>query len=84
MKEEVLVQLGFNRNDVSEEESGASAFHYYTMDFGTLCLISNANDEVGEDGEWMVEIFDDQSIEFKNEEDLRALVDILKRNGKVS
>lgn len=84
MKEEVLVQLGFNRNDVSEEESGASAFHYYTMDFGGLCLISNANDEVGEDGEWMVEIFDDQSIEFKNEEDLRALVDILKRNGKVS
>ncbi len=54
------------------------------MDFGSLCLISNANDEVGEDGEWMVEIFDDQSIEFKNEEDLRALVDILKRNGKVS
>ncbi len=55
MKEEVLVQLGFNRNDISEEESGASAFYYYTMDFGSLCLISNANDEVGEDGEWMVD-----------------------------
>ena len=46
MKEEVLVQLGFNRNDISEEESGASVFHYYTMDFGSLCLISNENDEV--------------------------------------
>ena len=56
MKEEVLINLGFERNDVSEEESGDKAFYYFTMDFGDLCLISNANDESEKDGGYFVEV----------------------------
>jgi hypothetical protein len=81
MKEEVLINLGFERNDVSEEESGDKAFYYFTMDFGDVCLISNSNDEAKEDG-WRVELFDTRSFEFKDEEDLRVLINIFKRSLK--
>ena len=82
MKEEVLINLGFERNDVSEEESGDKAFYYFTMDFGDLCLISNANDESEKDGGYFVEVFDNMDIRITIEEDLKALIDIFKRNLK--
>lgn len=82
MKEEVLINLGFERNSVSEEESGDKAFYYFTMDFGDLCLISNANDESEVDGGYYVEVFDNMSIRITAEEDLKALIDIFKRNLK--
>ena len=84
MREEFLIQLGFQRNDVSAEESGDYAFYYYTMDFGHLCLITNSDDEAITDLGWSVEIFDYQSLQFTNEEDLKNLVDIFKRNIKTS
>ena len=33
MKEQDLVDLGFERIDISAEESGDEAFYYYTYDF---------------------------------------------------
>ena len=84
MREEFLIQLGFQRNDVSAEESGDYAFYYYTMDFGDLCLISNSDDEAITDLGWAVEIFDNRALRFTNEEDLKNLVDIFKRNIKTS
>ena len=84
MREEFLIQLGFQRNDVSAEESGDYAFYYYTMDFGDLCLISNSDDEAITDLSWAVEIFDNRALRFTNEEDLKNLVDIFKRNIKTS
>ena len=84
MREEILIELGFERNDVSAEESGDFAFHYYTMDFGDLCLISNSDDKAITDLGWSVEIFDYQSLQFTNEDDLKNLVDIFKRNIKTS
>ena len=82
MKEEVLINLDFERNDVSEEESGDKAFYYFTMDFGDLCLISNDNDESEKDGGYFVEVFDNMDIRITIEEDLKALIDIFKRNLK--
>lgn len=84
MREEFLIELGFERHDVSAEESGDFAFYYYTMDFGDLCLISNSDDKAITDLGWSVEIFDYQSLQFTNEEDLKNLVDIFKRNIKTS
>ena len=81
MREETLIRLGFQRYDVSAEESGDFPFHYYSMDFRDVCLISNSNDEAKEDG-WIVEIFDNRSFEFKDEEDLRVLINIFKRSVK--
>jgi hypothetical protein len=81
MKEELLNELGFEKNEVSEEESGNYPFYYYTMEFGDLTLISNADDEATKSS-WLVEIFDYQSLQFTNEEDLKNLVDIFKRSVK--
>ena len=53
MKEADLIQLGFNRVDVSEQESGDKPFYYYTYDIGngTISLITQSNDEV-ENNNW--------------------------------
>jgi hypothetical protein len=82
MKEEVLINLGFERNDVSEEESGDKAFYYFTMDFGDLCLISNSNDESEKDGGYYVEVFDNMDIRIEDETDLKNLIEIFKRSLK--
>ena len=82
MKEEVLINLDFERNDVSEEESGDKAFYYFTMDFGDLCLISNANDESEKDGGYFVEVFDNMDIRIEDETDLKNLIEIFKRSLK--
>ena len=82
MKEEVLINLDFERNDVSEEESGDKAFYYFTMDFGDLCLISNDNDESEKDGGYFVEVFDNMDIRIEDETDLKNLIEIFKRSLK--
>jgi hypothetical protein len=71
MKEEDLIQLGFKRVDVSEQESGDKAFHYYTYDIGNgvISLITQSNDEV-DNNNWHVEVFDDTSIRFETIEGL--------------
>jgi len=81
MKEANLIDLGFERIDVSAEESGDNAFYYYTKDFGennVLSLISTANDQLV-DGEWWVEVFEDDSIKIDDEDDLEDFIEIVTR-----
>jgi hypothetical protein len=81
MTEEIFEKLEFERIEVSIEESGCDAgFHYYTLDIGDVCLISNASDEAEKEG-WWCSIFDSNTLKIKGEGDLRALVDILKLNS---
>ena len=80
MKEQDLVDLGFERTDVSEIESGGDPFHYYTLDFSRgFSLISNGSDEV-ENGEWHVEVFEAGEINFIDKKDIKQLIEIIKRN----
>ncbi|MDB4378318.1 hypothetical protein N9Z41_00970 [bacterium] len=80
MKEQDLIDLGFERVDVSEVESGGDAFHYYTLDFSKgFSLISNGSDEM-KDGEWHVEVFEAPEINFIDKKDVKQLIDIIKRN----
>ena len=81
MKEYLLVNLGFERVDVSAEESGDKPFYYYLKNFGeknVLSLISPSNDEV-EDGEWYVEVFEDDSVRIDKLRDLEDFVEIVTR-----
>ena len=80
MKEQDLVDLGFERTDVSEIESGGDPFHYYTLDFARgLSLISQASDEVI-DNEWFVEFFEtDPTIRFTVREHVEALIKIINK-----
>jgi hypothetical protein len=81
MKEEDLIQLGFKRVDVSEQESGDKAFHYYTYDIGNgvISLITQSNDEV-ENNTWHVEVFDDTSIRFETIEDITKFIQVTEKN----
>ena len=81
MKEEELIKLGFERIDVSEQESGDKPFHYYTYDIGngTISLITQSNDEVENDN-WHVEVFDDTSIRFETIEDITKFIQVTEKN----
>ena len=81
MKEEELIQLGFERVDVSEKESGDKAFYYFTYDIGngTISLIIQSNDEV-KDNNWHVEVFDDTSIRFETIEDITKFIQVTEKN----
>lgn len=80
MKEQDLVDLGFERTDVSEIESGGDPFHYYTLDFSKgFSLISPSNDEV-KDGEWHVEVFEAPEIGFAEKKDVKLLIDLIEKN----
>ena len=82
MKEKELIALGFDRRDVTEEESGyEDDWYYYEMDFGDghLGLISPSNDEV-ENDEWYVETFNDNTIRFTKSSDVMAFIDLINRN----
>jgi hypothetical protein len=73
MKEQDLIDLKFERFDVSKEESGDEAYYFYEYNFG---MISNANNELV-NGEWEVDFNDVIITDIK---DLKLLIDILERN----
>jgi len=82
MKEEQLISLGFEKTDVTAEESGDKPFYYFCLDFGLnrgISLISCDDGQAKEDG-WYVEVFEDNSIRIDNTKDLKQLIDIIKRN----
>lgn len=82
MKEKELIALGFERTDVTAEESGYETdwyYYTYTLGNGSICLISNDNTEIEKD-EWYVEIFEDETIRFTNSSDVMALIDLINKN----
>ena len=81
IKEKDLITLGFERTDVSEEESGTNSFYFYYMDFGNnkvVSLISSSDDEVI-DGNWYVSMFEDDSLVIKKLGDLISFITIMKK-----
>lgn len=80
MTEQTFIDLGFERIEVSPEESGCEYnFHYYTLDIGDICLITNASDEADNEG-WWCSIFDSMTLKIKGAGDLESLVNILTLN----
>ena len=77
MKEQDIIDLGF---DKEFDYSFGGEYHYYVYDFGRgLSLISNANDETI-NGEWYVDVFDEDNIRFTNKKDLERLINLLNKN----
>ena len=80
MTEEIFKELGFERNNVSIEQSGhENDFYYYTLDIGDICLITNANDDAEKEG-WWCSIFDSMTLKINGSGDLEELVKIVKLN----
>ena len=75
MREKDLIDLGFERQDVTAEDVGTdNDFYYYTLDIEDLCLITSASDEE----KWKVEIFDYNGFEFTDLGQLVKFIKILK------
>ena len=83
MKEQDLIDLGFERVDVTKEESGSpDDWYYYTYDFTEqLSLISSDNEEA-EDRGWCVELDFDDEIQFTNIRELAKLMTLIE-NAKI-
>ena len=80
MKEQDLIDLGFTKE--ADYDNNPWEYHYYVYDFGIgLSLISNSNDEAV-DGEWYVDVFEEDNIRFTLKEDLEQLINLLNKNKK--
>ena len=85
MTEQDLISLGFERTDVTAEESGYDRdWYYYTYDFGnkSFSLISCDDTEAEREGKWYVEVFEDESIQFTDASDTAQLISLIKKNTK--
>lgn len=78
MTEKEIQLLGFERQD---SEDGEQPFYYYIYRIADgLEFISCANDEVKEDQEWYVDIFNtDPHIRFTEFGDVQGLINILEK-----
>lgn len=83
LTEKVLLELGFKRNDVSEEESGDEPFYYFTYDFSrAVCLITEASNEVN-DGAFTVELFEEDGFGYcETKEEVENLIKCLSKRRK--
>jgi len=82
MTEREIQLLGFevNHDDILHDGDGQwDKYHYYTYTVAIgFAFISNASDEVGDDGEWFVEFFDsDPIIRFTEFGEVQALINLL-------
>lgn len=83
MKEEIFLELGFEKTIVTAEESGSpNDWHYYSLDIGNLCLLTSSSDKIVDDN-WYCYFFESDDFKIDNEEDLRDLVRILRIAFKI-
>lgn len=80
MTENEIKLLGFEKHTDNSDET--SPYYYYTLDITRgLSFISNASDQLGEDGSWHVEIFNTEDpIIFRNMVELQALINNINRH----
>jgi len=80
-----LLRLGFERTDVSAEETGDEGFFYFTFNLKSKTgypLLITVDDDNKNDS-YTVEINElEDVIQIKDRVDLKMLVDIIKRNYK--
>lgn len=83
MKEEVFIELGFEKIIVTAEQSGSpNDWYYYSLDIGNLSLLTSASDEIV-DGSWYCYFVESDDFKMDNEDDLRDLVRILRIAFKI-
>ena len=82
MREQTLKDLGFEIQHETVESSGADKdWHFYVMDIGDICLITNDNEDADKHG-WKVSILASPSCVIEGLEDLKDLIEIVKNNTK--
>ena len=79
MTEEQLIRLGFERVDISSEESGENSYYYYAYELvNGFGLITPANDEL-ENDKWFVEVFEFPDLKLKEYDKLITFMNSIKQ-----
>jgi hypothetical protein len=84
LTEKILLEIGFEKINVSREESGDEPYHYFVYEFSTdifndLSLISNE----GKEGFYTVELFNSNGYGYcETKEEVEILIKILSRKNK--
>ena len=82
MKEQEIIDLGFERTDVTAEESGHDqGWYYYSLTLipNVLQLISCDNNLAKKDC-WCIEILgDEEEVEFTKSKDVKQLIDLINK-----
>ena len=76
MKYKDLKKLGFEKQEVTIEESGDKAYSYYICNIGDFCLISSDSDQTV----CWVEIFNTSPpVRYHRKKDIKQLIKIIKK-----
>ena len=74
-----LTHLGFEKHLETPESSGSDTdWYYYTLNIGSLCLITQSSDDAVNG--WEVMVFDDESVKITDPNELQILIGVLTRN----
>jgi hypothetical protein len=82
MKEQDLINLGFERHEIrSDEEFPSTEYYYYVYDFEgiDISLISNTDDELV-NGEWVVSEFESNRLVFTDVDDLTLFIQLVEKH----
>ncbi len=74
--EKTLKKFGFQKEESHDTNDGVPDFYYYTLDIGSLSLITNTDDMAKTDG-WIVEIFDHGDFTVCHKKELKKLINSL-------
>ena len=81
MKENELIELGFEKCTPDLEDWEGEEWYYYTYDFGngSFSLITEGSNEI-EDDKWYVEVFEDETIRFTSAIEVKQLIRLIEKN----
>lgn len=80
MTEQDLIELGFEKVEVSAKESGMdNDFRYYTHNETGIDFFSSADYEVNSD-DWWVSMFENDSCRIFNKVELELIIHIINKN----
>ena len=78
MKEQDLVDLRFElRQETSESSGSSNDWHYYLLDIGDICFISNDSDDAKDKG-WFVKLFNYDTFVINNKAELEQMIEIIR------
>jgi hypothetical protein len=83
MKEQDLINLGFEKIKIVPEENDGLPCYYYEYNFEglSLCLITEASDEVVDDY-WTAVEFNSENLVFTDVDDLTLFIQVVEKNVK--
>lgn len=79
---EDLIRLGFERTDVSAEESGDMPFYYFKREFSYGLDLLTISDDERISGEWVISSMGEYDVWIDNVDDLGNLINILHKIKK--